>query len=66
MDDREIATLLRLAASVFISAMAVAFVDNILTIMGHGQTTPTYFVLFVILFLVMFLVVGRISSKNDR
>ena len=35
MDDREIATLLSLAASVFISAMAVAFVDNILTIMGY-------------------------------
>ena len=66
MDDREIATLLRLAASVFISAMAVAFVDNVLTIMGHGQATPTYFVLFVILFSMTFLVVGRISSKRDR
>ena len=66
MDDREIATLLRLAASVFISAMAVAFVDNILVIMGHGQDTPTYFVLFVILFSMTFLVVGRISSKKDR
>ena len=65
MDDREVATLLRLAASVFFSAMAVAFVDNILTIMGHGQATPTYFVLFVIVLLMIYLIVGHESSGKD-
>ena len=65
MDDREIATLLRLAASVFFSAMAVAFVDNILTIMGHGQATPTYFVLFVIVLLMIYLIVRHESSGKD-
>ena len=65
MDDREIATLLRLAASVFISAMAVAFVDNILLFIGQRQGAPTYFVLFVIVLLMIYLIVGHESSGKD-
>ena len=65
MDDREIATLLRLAASVFISAMAVAFVDNILLFIGQRQDAPTYFVLFVIVLLMIYLIVGHESSGKD-
>ena len=65
MDDREVATLLRLAASAFISAMAVAFVDNILLFIGQRQDAPTYFVLFVIVLLMTYLIVGHESSGKD-
>ena len=65
MDDREVATLLRLAASVFFSAMAVAFVDNILLFIGQRQDAPTYFVLFVIVLLMIYLIVGHESSGKD-
>ena len=65
MDDREVATLLRLAASAFISAMAVAFVDNILLFIGQRQDAPTYFVLFVIVLLMIYLIVGHESSGKD-
>ena len=65
MDDREVATLLRLAASAFISAMVVLLVDNILLFIGQRQDAPTYFVLFVIVLLMIYLIVGHESSGKD-